>query len=267
MTISPDAQIHPSAVIGDGAVIGADCVIGPFCCLGSGVRLGARTVLHPHVVISGDTTVASDVTIHSFAVVGGTPQDKKFQGEASALEIGPGTVIREHVTINTGTAAGGGVTRIGANCLLMAGCHVAHDAQIADRVVLVNQSAVAGHCVIGDDVIIGGLSGVHQHVRVGQGAIIGAVTMVSHDVIPHGLVQAPRGVLDGLNLIGLKRRGVGRKDITALRAAFHTLAQGDGSFQDRAERLGQDDDNIYVRQIVDFVTQASDRSYLTPGQP
>ena len=128
-----------------------------------------------------------------------------------------------------------------------------------------NSAAVAGHCVLEDAVIIGGLSGIHQWVRIGHGAIVGAVTMVTNDVIPYGLVPAPRGELDGLNLIGLKRRGVARSDITALRAAFQMLAQGEGTFQDRARRLGEETESDYVRQIVDFVSGATDRSFLTPG--
>ena len=147
----------------------------------------------------------------------------------------------------------------------MAGAHIAHDAQIGDRVIVVNNAAIAGHCVLEDDVIVGGLSGIHQWVRIGKGAIIGAVTMVTNDVIPYGLVQAPRGHLDGLNLVGLKRRGVKRSDITALRAAFQMLAQGEGTFQDRARRLGDETESDYVREIVAFVLGDSDRSFLTPG--
>ena len=218
-----------------------------------------------HVVLTGDTEIGDDCTIYSFAVVGEIPQDKKFNGEETRLVIGARNRIREHVTINTGTKGGGGLTKIGDDCLFMAGCHVAHDVIIGDRVIVVNSAALAGHCVIEDDVIIGGLSGVHQFVRIGQGAIIGAVTMVTNDVIPYGLVQAPRGELDGLNLVGLKRRGVARADITALRAAFQVLAHGDGAFQERARRLGAESDSPYVQQIVDFVTGASDRSFLTPN--
>ncbi|MEO1139842.1 MAG: acyl-ACP--UDP-N-acetylglucosamine O-acyltransferase, partial [Pseudomonadota bacterium] len=203
--------------------------------------------------------------VFPFSCIGEIPQDLKFQGETTRLIIGQRNRIREHVTMNTGTSGGGGVTRVGDDGLFMAGCHVAHDAQIGDRVIIVNHAALAGHCVVEDDVIIGGLSGVHQWVRIGQGAIIGAVTMVTNDVIPYGLVQAPRGVLDGLNLVGLKRRGVARADITALRAAFQMLAQGEGAFQDRARRLGEETESAYVRQIVDFVTAESDRSFLTPG--
>ncbi|MCE0504933.1 acyl-ACP--UDP-N-acetylglucosamine O-acyltransferase [Roseivivax sp. GX 12232] len=260
-----EAKIHPSAVIEEGAVIGPGCEIGPFCHIGPEVHLGANNVLKSHVILTGDTEIGPGNTFFSFGVIGEIPQDKKFQGEKTRLEIGARNRFREHVTVNAGTEGGGGVTRIGDDGLFMAGCHVAHDVQIGNHVILVNNCAVAGHCVIEDEVIVGGLSGVHQFVRIGRGAIIGAVTMVTNDVIPYGLVQAPRGVLDGLNLVGLKRRGVARKDITALRAAFQMLAQGEGAFQDRARRLGEETESAYVREIVDFVLSETDRHFLTPG--
>ena len=262
--IHASAQIHPSAVIEDGAVIGPDCVIGAFSYIGPEVRLGARVELRTHVVMTGQTRVGDDTVIFSFAVIGEIPQDKKFDGEKTRLEIGARNRIREHVTMNTGTKGGGGLTKVGDDGLFMAGCHIAHDVMIGNNVIVVNSAALAGHCIIEDDVIIGGLSGIHQFVRIGKGAIIGAVSMVTNDVIPHGLVQGPRGQLDGLNLVGLKRKGVARADITALRAAFQMLAQGDGAFQDRARRLSDETDSPYVREVVDFVLGASDRSYLTP---
>ncbi len=257
--------VHPSAVIAEGAQIGADCVIGPFCVIGPDVVLGDRVELKSHVVIDGDTHIGADTVIFSFAVIGEIPQDLKFDGEKSRLRIGARNRIREHVTMNTGTANGGGETRIGDDGLFMAGCHIAHDAQIGDRVIVVNSSAVAGHCIIEDDVIIGGLCGVHQFVRIGQGAIIGAVTMVTKDVVPHGLVQGPRGALDGLNLVGLKRKGVDRADITAMRAAFQMLKDGEGTFQDRAHRLAEENDSPYVQQMVAFILGDTDRNFLTPG--
>ncbi len=256
--------IHPSAVVEDGAQIDPSATVGPFCLIGPEVVIGPSVELKSHVVITGRTTVGEGTVIFSFAVIGEIPQDLKFKGETSALEIGKRNRIREHVTMNGGTEGGGGVTRVGDDGLFMAGCHIAHDAQVGNRVIVVNNAAVAGHCVLEDDVIIGGLSGIHQFVRIGQGAIIGAVTMVTNDVIPYGLVQAPRGDLDGLNLVGLKRRGVKRADITALRAAFQMLAQGEGTFHDRAERLGAETDSAYVKQIVDFILGESDRSFLTP---
>ena len=203
--IDPSAQIHPSAVIEDGAVIGPDCVIGAFSYIGPEVRLGARVELRTHVVVTGQTSIGDDTVIFSFAVIGEIPQDKKFDGEKTRLEIGARNRIREHVTMNTGTKGGGGLTKVGDDGLFMAGCHIAHDVMIGNNVIVVNSAALAGHCIIEDDVIIGGLSGIHQFVRIGKGAIIGAVSMVTNDVIPHGLVQGPRGQLDGLNLVGLKR--------------------------------------------------------------
>ncbi len=240
------------------------CQIGPFCVIGKDVVLADGVILHSHVVISGDTSIGPGTEIFPFAVIGGIPQDLKFSGEKTQLRIGARNRIREHVTINLGTAGGGGTTVIGDDGLFMAGCHIAHDAQIGNRVIIVNSSAVAGHCVIEDDVIIGGLCGIHQWVRIGQGAIIGAVTMVTHDVIPHGLVQGPRGILDGLNLVGLKRKGVDRSDINALRAAFNALKDGEGAFQDRAKGLMADADSPHVRQMLDFILGATDRQFLTP---
>jgi UDP-N-acetylglucosamine acyltransferase len=265
VSVDSTAQIHPSAVIEPGARIGSGCEIGPFCWIGAHVELAQNVVCTSHVVIRGQTKVGSDTRIFSFAVIGEIPQDLKFKGEVSQLEIGQRNTIREHVTINLGTQGGGGVTSIGDDCLLMAGCHIAHDARLGNRVIIVNSAAIAGHVVIEDDVIVGGLCGVHQFVRLGKGAIIGAVTMVTNDVIPYGLVQASRGKLDGLNLVGLKRRGVDRQDITALRAAFQMLAQGEGAFQDRAKRLGEETDSAYVQEIVDFILGDSGRSFLTPG--
>lgn len=264
MSIAADARIHPSAVIEPGAVIGAGCIVGPFVLIGPEVRLAARVEVKSHAVVTGWTEIGEETVIFPYACVGEVPQDLKFKGEHTRLIVGARCRIREGATLNTGTEGGGGVTRVGDDCLIMTGAHVGHDSVIGDRVILVNNVAVAGHCQIGDDVIIGGLSGVHQWVRIGRGAIIGAVTMVTNDVLPYGLVQGPRGVLDGLNLVGLKRRGVERSDITAMRAAYQMLAQGEGSFLDRARRLADETDSKYVREMTDFVLAASDRSFLTP---
>jgi UDP-N-acetylglucosamine acyltransferase len=259
------ATIHPSAVVEAGATIGEGCVVGPFCLIGSEVVLGNNVELKSHVVVTGDTHIGDETTVFPFSVIGEIPQDLKFSGEKTRLRIGARNRIREHVTINPGTAGGGAETRIGDDCLLMAGCHVAHDAIVGDRVIIVNSSAVAGHCQIEDDVIIGGLCGIHQWVRIGRGAIIGALTMVTNDVIPHALVQGPRGRLDGLNLVGLKRKGVDRADITALRAAFQMLKDGEGAFVDRAKRLGEESDSDYVQEMVAFILGDSDRNFLTPS--
>ena len=264
MTISPDARIHPSAHIEPGAVIGAGAEVGAFSLIGGDVTLGQGVVVKSHAVVTGWTEIGDASVIFPFATVGEIPQDLKFKGERTRLFVGARCRIREGATLNTGTEGGGGVTRVGDDCLLMTGAHVGHDAVLGNRVILANQVAIAGHCQIGDDVIIGGLSGIHQFVRIGRGAIIGAVTMVTNDVVPFGLVQGPRGELDGLNLVGLKRRGVERVDITAMRAAYQMLAQGEGTFLDRARRLADETDSAYVREMTDFILSSSDRSFLTP---
>ena len=262
--IDPSANVHPTAVVEDSAEIGPEVLVGPFSVIGADVVLHRGVEIKSHAVVTGRTEVGDETVIFPGAVIGEIPQDLKFKGEASRLVIGKRNRIREGVTMNTGTEGGGGLTSVGDDCLFMTGAHVAHDAQVGSRVIVANQGAIAGHCQIEDDVIIGGLSGIHQWVRIGKGAIIGAVTMVTNDVIPYGLVQGPRGQLDGLNLVGLKRRGVSRSDITALRAAFQMLAQGEGAFQDRARRLGEETSSEYVKEIVDFVLGATDRHYLTP---
>lgn len=258
-----DAVIHPSAFIEPGAEIGPGVSIGPFCVIGSQVRLAAGVELKSHVVIAGDTSVGEGTVIFPFASIGQDPQDLKFKGEHTRLEIGARNRIREYVTMNPGTEGGGGVTRIGDDGLFMANCHVAHDCQIGNRVVLVNSVAVAGHCVLGDDVIVGGLSGIHQFVRIGRGAMIGALSMVTADVIPYGLVQGPRAHLDGLNLVGLKRRGANRAEIAELREVLARLH--DGSFRDTARELASMDRGAMVGEVLDFILGPSERSFLKPA--
>ena len=264
MTIAPDATIHPSAVIEAGAHIGPRCQIGPFSIIGAEVRLGADVIVKSHAVVTGWTDVGGGSVIFPYACVGEIPQDLKYKGERTRLIVGARCRIREGATLNTGTEGGGGVTRVGDDCLIMTGAHVGHDAQLGNRIVLANGVAIAGHCVIGDDVVIGGLSGIHQFVRIGHGAMIGALTMVTNDVIPYGLVQGPRGVLDGLNLVGLKRRGLDRSAISALRAAYVVLAGGEGSFVERARALSESSPSAQVREVVEFILAQSDRSFLGP---
>lgn len=259
-----DAGLHPSALIDPGATLGEGVTVGPFSVIGPDVTLGAGVEIGSHVVITGWTEIGEGSRVFPFASIGEIPQDLKFGGERTRLRVGKRTRIREHVTMNAGTAQGGGETVIGDDGLFMAGCHVAHDCRIGNRVIVVNSSAIAGHCVLEDDVIVGGLSGVHQWVRIGRGAIIGALSMVVKDVVPYGLVAGPRAELDGLNLVGLKRRGVPRADIQALRVALLTLKQGEGTFMERAERLGAETESDHVREMVAFITGATDRSFLVP---
>ncbi|PTW51894.1 acyl-ACP--UDP-N-acetylglucosamine O-acyltransferase [Rhodovulum kholense] len=264
MAIDPSATIHPSALVEDGAEIGPGATVGPFSVIGPKVRLGPGVVVKSHAVVTGLTEIGEGTVIFPFANIGDIPQDLKYRGEETRLIVGKRNRIREAVTMNTGTEGGGGITRVGDDCLFMTGSHVGHDVQVGNGVIVANHAAFAGHCIIGDNVVIGGLAGIHQWVRIGQGAIIGALTMVTNDVIPFGLVQGPRGVLDGLNLVGLKRRGVAREDIAALRAAFQHLAEGEGTFHERARHLAETADSAYVRQMVEFVLADTDRSFLTP---
>ena len=257
-----ETHIHPTAVIEDGAQLGAGVRIGPFCVAGPQVRLDDGVELKSHVVVTGDTSIGAETTIFPFASIGEVPQDLKFRGEHVRLQIGARNRIREYVTINPGTEGGGGVTVIGDDGLFMAGSHVAHDCRIGNGVILVNNASVAGHCHLEDDVIIGGLSGVHQWVRIGRGAMIGAVTMVTADVIPYGLVQGPRGHLDGLNLVGLKRRGASRAEIIALRDLLAALGQG--SFRDTARARSGTEVTGMERDVLDFILGPSDRSFLAP---
>ena len=257
-------EIHPSAVVDPGARIGPGSRVGPFCVVGPDVVLGHDVQLKSHVVVTGDTHLGEGTVAFAGAVLGEVPQDLKFAGERTSLRVGARCRIREGATMNLGTEGGGGVTRVGDDGLFMTGSHVGHDAQVGSRVVMANQAALGGHCVVEDDVILGGLSGVHQFVRIGRGAIVGALTMVTHDVIPYGLVQGPRGELDGLNLVGLKRRGTARADIQALRVAYATLKQGEGSFSERARRLEEETDSALVREVAAFVLAASGRSFLVP---
>ena len=227
------------------------------------MTLAGGVEVKSHAVVTGLTEIGAGTQIFPFATLGEVPQDLKFKGEKTRLIVGARNRIREHVTMNTGTDGGGGVTRIGDDGLFMAGAHVAHDCQIGNRVILVNNAALAGHCVLEDEVIIGGLSGVHQFVRIGRGAMIGAVTMVTADVIPYGLVQGPRGQLDGLNLVGLKRRGADRADIVALRDLVEAL--GSGSFRETArQRADLGSDSAYVLEVLQFILGPSDRSFLSP---
>lgn len=264
MAIDPTARVHPSAIIEEGAEIGPGVSIGPYSVIGPRVVLGAGVELKSHVVVAGNTEIGAGSIVFSFAVVGEVPQDLKFGGEDTRLVIGARARIREHVTIHPGTAGGGGLTSIGDDCLLMAGVHVAHDCHVGNRVILVNNVGIAGHCHIGDDVIVGGISGVHQWVRIGKGAIIGGLSKVEKDVIPYGMVQAVPGGLVGLNLVGLKRRGMDRADIAALLAAYKALGADEGTFQERARALGETTESAPVREIVEFITGQSDRHFLTP---
>ncbi len=263
--IHPSASVHQTAIIEDGARIGAGCRIGAYCVVGAHAELGESVELVSHVVISGHTTIGPGTKIWPFASIGSQPQDLKFRGEITRLEIGSNNMIREYVTMNPGTEGGGGLTRVGDGNLFMMMVHVGHDCMVGNNIVFANSVALGGHAVIGDNAVIGGLAGIHQFCRIGRGAMIGTGSSVVTDVIPYGSVVSPRGSLGGLNLVGLKRRGADKDDMNGLRAAYKALFAGEGTLMERARKLEQDmPDNPLVQDVLEFIFSASERSFCTP---
>ena len=259
------AAIHDTAIVEDGARVGEGVTIGPYCTVGPEVEIGDGAVLEAHAVVSGRTRLGPNTHVYPFASVGHQPQDLKYAGEASELIVGEGTVIREHATLNPGTAAGEMQTRVGANCMIMVGSHVAHDCRIGDHVILVNNATLGGHVVIDDHVIVGGMSAIHQFVRIGAHAMVGGMTGVENDVIPYGSVVGNRAHLSGLNIIGLKRRGFGRDEIHQLRNAYRLLFAVEGTMQERLADVSElFKDSDVVMEIVNFIHADSTRAICQP---
>lgn len=258
-------HVHPTAIVEDGAILGSGVTVGPYCNIGPEVSLGDGVVLHSHVVVAGRTSIGSGTVIFPFASIGHSPQDLKYSGEPSVLEIGSDNVIREHVTMNPGTEGGGMLTRIGDGCLFMMASHVAHDCQICDHVILVNNATLGGHVEIGDWAIIGGLSAVHQFVRIGRHAMVGGMSGVENDVIPYGSVVGNRAHLSGLNLVGLRRRGFSRGDIHDLRRAYRLIFAPEGTLQERLADVSELFSGVEpVMEIVEFTGADSSRSICQP---
>ena len=266
MAIHPTAELHPTAVVEPGAEIGPNCRLGAYTVVGPEVALGPGVTLHSHVAVAGATRIGEGTIIFHFASIGHIPQDLKFGGERVELVIGARNRIREHCTMNPGTAGGGGVTRVGDDCLFMMGTHVAHDCLIGNEVIMANNATLAGHCVVEDRVVMGGLCAVHQRVRLGRGAMIGGLAGVVADVIPYGSVMGERAHLAGLNLVGLKRAGAGREAIHELRAAFAEIFEGAGTLQERVRAAeARHEGNPLVMEIVRFITAESTRSFTVPA--
>ena len=259
------SSIHPSALIEEGASVAPDVTIGPFCVVGKNACLESGVILHSHVVVDGYTTIGERTEVFPFVSLGSKPQDLKYAGEISKLIIGKNNVIREHVTMNPGTAGGGMVTRIGDNGLFMVGAHVAHDCRVGDNVILANNATLAGHVTVGSFAILGGLSAVHQFVRIGDHAIVGGMSGVEHDVIPFGSVKGERASLAGLNIIGMRRRGFSRQELDDLRAGYKKLFSGKENFQDRvAGLLSNEIQTKALKKVIDFIQQDSSRAICQP---
>jgi len=259
-------EVHPRAIVAKGAELADGVSIGPFCVIGEKARIGAGTRLLSHVVVEGRTELGQRNTVHAFAVLGGPPQHTAYAGEDTQLVIGDDNIIREHATLNIGTVRGGGVTRVGSNGFFMIESHVGHDCLVGDHVVLTKQATLGGHCLIGDYVIVGGLAAVHQFTRVGRHAMIGGLAAVVKDVIPYGSVWGNHAHLEGLNLVGLKRRGFSRESINTLRAAYRLLFADEGTFQERlvdtTEAHGKSPE---VMEIIDFIQADANRPICLPA--
>lgn len=258
-------KIHATAIVSAKAQLGKNVEIGAYSIIGDEVIIGDETKVGSHVIIDGDTKIGKNNIIFPFVTIGQVPQDLKFHGEKSKVIIGDNNRIREHVTIHLGTEAGAMVTTIGNDCLLMVGVHVAHDCIVGDHVVLANNATLAGHVEVGDHVIIGGLSAIKQFVRIGKHAMIGGMSGVENDVIPYGTVMGERASLNGLNLVGMKRRGFSRDDIHALRNFFKKLFSGSQkAFVSRVEEMSKEFNNQTVLDVASFVKLKSPRSFCQP---
>lgn len=254
--IHPTAIVHPEARV-QGAHIGPFCIVGADAVIAPGARLLS------HVVVEGHTSIGADAMLYPFCTVGLAPQDLKYKGEPTRCEIGPRTQLREHCTVHRGTVTGTGLTRVGADCLLMAVVHVAHDCELGDGVICANNVVMGGHVEIGDGAVIGGAAALHQFVRIGRGAMVGGVSGVEADVIPFGSVIGNRARLAGLNLIGLKRRGVDRAGLHQIRAAFRCLFNDVGVQAERmAAARAEWGTHPMVAEILAFMEQPSKRGLI-----
>ena len=256
--------VHPTAIVCEGAHLQPGVEIGPYCMVGPQVELGAGVRLASHAVIEGRTEIGPECVVHPFAVLGGAPQHLAHRGEPTRLVVGARNVIREHVTMHTGTAAGRGVTTVGSDGLYMVGSHVAHDCIVGDHVVLANNATLGGHVQVGDHVFMGGLSAVHQWTRVGRHAFVGGLAPVTKDVIPYALVGNDAH-LEGMNLVGLKRRGFSRDSINDLRAAYRLLFAQEGTFQERVDDVAR----VFgasqeVMEVVSFIRAEAARPLCLP---
>ena len=257
MAIDPTARVADGARIGDGVEIGPYCVIGPDVALGAGVRLIS------HVSVTGVTSLGEGTVVYPFASLGTPPQSVHYRGGPTRLVMGPRCEVREHVTINTGTEAGGGITRVGERCFLMVACHIAHDCQVGNAVTFANNVTLGGHVSVGDNAFLGGLAAVHQFGRVGEGVMVGGLSPVRADIIPFALARGEH--LVGHNIVGLRRRGLKRADIHRLRGVYRALFSGEGVFADRLEAVAREfADDAAVMKIIAFIRAGGKRALMHP---
>ena len=257
-------MIHNTAIIDPKAKISSGVSIGAFTVIGPNVEIGENTIIQSHVSIIGNTKVGKNNKIYPFASIGNDPQDLKFDGEVTKLEIGDNNKIREYVTVNPGTKGGGGLTKIGNNCLFMVSSHIAHDCLVEDNVILANNVPLGGHAHIEENVIIGGNSAVQQFTRVGKSSMIGGMCGVVRDIIPYAMVHGNRSVLQGLNLIGLRRKNIPNKEILVLTEAYKEIFK-DENLTTNLKNLKQEfRKNELVNDVVKFLEKDKKRPICTP---
>jgi len=257
-------MIHQTAIIDPKAKISANVNIGAYTIIGPNVEIGEDTNINSHVSIAGHTKIGKKNKIYPFASIGNNPQDLKYNGEKSYLEIGDSNTIREYVSINPGTDGGGGLTKIGNNCLFMVSSHIAHDCVIGDNVVAVNNVAIGGHVQIDDNAIIGGNSAIHQYIRIGKFAMIGGICAVIRDVIPYGLVHGNRSVLQGINLIGLRRNNIPNQEIALLSKAYKEIFKSENLSENLKNLSEEFKENDLVIEILKFIQKDKKRPICTP---
>ena len=254
-----------NSVIHKDSQIGKNVKIGSFCTIGANVSIDDNCVIHNNVIIDGNVKIKNNVEIFPYVSIGSIPQDLKYKGENTKIFIDENCKIREFVTINLGTKGGGGITKIGKNCLLMVGTHIAHDCIVGNNIIFANHSTLAGHVIIENHVVVGALSAIHQFSRIGEGAMIGGMSGVTADVIPFGLASGPRAALHGLNLVGLRRRGFSAAQISAVRGAYRQLFVQDGLFADKLNQLkSEQGSDEMVSLLIRFIEEGQDKNLCQP---
>ncbi len=257
-------MIHHTAIIDKNSKISSNVEIGPYCVIGPEVEIASDTKLHSHVCIKGNTKIGKNNEIFPFTSIGTPPQDLKYKGEKNYIVIGDNNKLREYVNINPGTSHGGTITKIGSNNLFMVYCHVAHDCNIGNNIVLANNVQVGGHVTVEDNAIVGGSCAIHQYSRIGYLAMVGGMTGVLSDVIPYGLSLGNRNNLVGLNLIGLRRAKISNEDIKILQK-FYDIIFATQNFRMNIDNLNVDmKNNKYVKNIIDFINSDKKRPISLP---
>jgi len=248
------SNIHPTAVVDGGAELHPSVVVGPYSVIGPDVKIGEGTKIGPHVVITGHTTIGKNNTFFQFSSIGDAPQDLKYRGQPTTLEIGDGNVVREYASIHRGTVEGGGVTRVGSRCLLCSSTHVAHDVQLGNGVVMSSGAMLAGHVEVADFVIFGGMAGVHQFVRIGRNAFISGGSMVGMDVPPFCTASGYRAELAGLNTVGLQRHKFTEEQIRNVKKAYRTLFRMKLGLREAITRVRAEiPDDPNVAHLLEFI--------------